>query len=175
VLIAVGAALVLMIAALGAAVYFTRDEDNVAVDSGLAEELSRAVALAEAQSDGRIDLARLAPFAWDEVLVVARGTPAEEISRRLGYPWTGDVPSQTGELLIFLRGGRVARFADYRGLGRFTGFATPIDALPRARAVLRVRDLVVSPVAAAGGLLGASALARLRLRLPLVLMRAFLA
>jgi hypothetical protein len=170
----VGAALALFIAGLGAAVYVTRDEDNIAVDSLLAEDLSRAVALAEVKSDGRVDLARLAPFAWDEVLVVARGTPAEAISRRLGYAWTGDVPSQAGELLIFLRGGRVARFADYRGLGRFTGFATPIDALPRARAVLRVRDLVVSPVATAGGLLGASALARLRLRLPLVLMRPLL-
>ena len=165
----------LFIAGLGAAVYFTRDEDNVAVDSQLAEDLSRAVALAEAEADGRVDLARLAPFEWDEVLVVERGTPVDPISRRLGYEWTGDVPSQTGELLIFLRDGEVARFADYRGLGRFTGFATPIDALPRARAVLRVRDLVVSPVAATGGLLGAGALARLRLRLPLVLVRPLLA
>jgi hypothetical protein len=166
---------VLFIAGLGAAVYFTRDEDNVAVDSQLAEDFSRAVALAEAEAGGRVVLARLAPFEWDEVLVVARGTPAATISERLGYPWTGDVPSQTGELLIFLRDGQVARFADYRGLGRFTGFATPIDALPRARAVLRVRDLVISPVAAASGLLGAGALARLRLRLALVLVRPLIA
>jgi hypothetical protein len=175
VLIAVGAALVLMIAGLGAAVYFTRDEDNIAVDSQLAEDFSRAVALAESESGGRVDLARLAPFKWDEVLVVASGTPAKVISERLGYPWTGDVPSQTGELLIFLHDGQVARFADYRGLGRFTGFPTPIDALPRARAVLRVRDLVVSPVAAASGLLGAGALARLRLRLALVQVRPLIA
>lgn len=158
-LIAVGAALALFIAGLGAAVYFTRDEDNIAVDSLLAEDMTRAVALAEAQSDGRVDLRKLARFEWDEVLVVARGTPAAAISRRLGYDWTVDVPSQTGELLIFLRDGRVARFADYRGAGRFAGFATPIDALPRARAVLRVRDLVISPVAAAGGLLGSGSLA----------------
>jgi hypothetical protein len=158
-LIAVGAALVLFIAGLGAAVYFTRDEDNIAVDSLLAEDVTRAVALAERDTGGRVDLARLARFEWDEVLVVERGTPAEAISRRLGFEWTGDVPSQTGELLIFMRGNRIARFADYRGLGRFEGFATPIDALPRARAVLRVRDLVISPVAAASGLLGAGALA----------------
>jgi hypothetical protein len=154
-LIAVGAALVLMLAGLGAAVYFTRDEDNVAVDSLLAEDLSRAVALAERDTDGRVALTRLARFEWDEVLVVERGTPAEAISRRLGYEWTGDVPSQTGELLIFLRGDKIARFADYRGLGRFEGFATPIETLPRARAVLRVRDLVISPVAASSSLLGA--------------------
>jgi hypothetical protein len=158
-LIAVGAALVLMLAGLGAAVYFTRDEDNVAVDSLLAEDLSRAVALAERDTDGRVALTRLARFEWDEVLVVERGTPAEAISRRLGYEWTGDVPSQTGELLIFLRGDKIARFADYRGLGRFEGFATPIETLPRARAVLRVRDLVISPVAASSSLLGAGSLA----------------
>ena len=157
-LIAVGAALVLMLAGLGAAVYFTRDEDNVAVDSLLAEDLSRAVALAERDTDGRVALTRLARFEWDEVLVVERGTPAEAISRRLGYEWTGDVPSQTGELLIFLRGDKIARFADYRGLGRFEGFATPIETLPRERAVLRVRDLVISPVAAASSLLGAGSL-----------------
>jgi len=148
-----------MLAGLGAAVYFSRDEDNVAVDSLLAEDLSRAVALAERDTDGRVALTRLARFEWDEVLVVERGTPADAISRRLGYEWTGDVPSQTGELLIFLRDDRIARFADYRGLGRFEGFATPIDALPRARAVLHVRDLVISPVAAASSLLGAGALA----------------
>jgi hypothetical protein len=139
-LIAVGAALVLFIGGLGLAVFVTRDEDNVAVDTPLSEDLTRAIALRE-----RVDLARYARFDWDEVLVVARGTPREAVSRRLGYEWTGDVGFQTGELLIFLDGGRVARFADYRGLGRFEGFESPIDALARDEAVLRVRDLVVSP------------------------------
>ena len=135
-LIAVGGALALIIGGLALAVYVTRDEDNVA----LSENLTRAVAQRE-----RVDLRALAPFAWDEVLIVAPGTPRATVSRRLGYEWTGDVGFQSGELLIFLDGGRVARFADYRGLGRFEGFETPIDALPRADAVLRVRDLVVMP------------------------------
>jgi hypothetical protein len=155
----VGAALALFIAGLGLVVYLTRDEDKIAVDSLLAEDITRAIALADVRPDGRVDLAKLARFEWDEVLVVARGTRAEVISRRLGYEWKADVPSQAGELLIFLRDGRAARFADYRGAGRFAGFATPIDALPRAQAVLRVRDLVISPVAATGSLLGAGALA----------------
>ena len=77
--------------------------------------------------------------------MVARGTPREAVSERLGYEWNGDVGFQTGELLIFLDRGRVARFADYRGLGRFDGFESPIDTLARDEAVLRVRDLVVSP------------------------------
>jgi hypothetical protein len=139
-LIAVGAALVLLIAGLGLAVYVTRDEDNIAVDNPLAENVTRAIALRD-----RVDLPVLARFEWDEVLIVAPGTPRETISRRLGYEWTGDVGFQTGELLIFLDRGRVARFADYRGLGRFEGFESPIDSLPRGDAVLRVRDLVISP------------------------------
>ena len=139
-LIAVGACLALIIGGLGLAVYVTRDEDNVAVDTPLSENLTRAIAQRE-----RVDLRALAPFEWDEVLIVARGTPRETISRRLGYEWTGDVGFQTGELLIFLDHGRVARFADYRGLGRFEGFESPIDSLPRHDAVLRVRELVVTP------------------------------
>ncbi len=139
-LIAVGAALVLLIAGLGLAVYVTRDEDNIAVDNPLAENVTRAIALRD-----RVDLPALARFEWDEVLIVAPGTPRETISRRLGYEWTGDVGFQTGELLIFLDRRRVARFADYRGLARFEGFESPIDSLPRDDAVLRVRDLVVSP------------------------------
>jgi hypothetical protein len=135
--------LVILIGALGLAVFVTRDEDNVAVDTPLSEELTRAIALRE-----RVDLRRYARFGWDEVLVVARGTPPEAVSRRLGYEWTGDVGFQTGELLIFLDRGQVARFADYRGLGRFEGFESPIDSLPRDEAVLRVRDLVVSPARA---------------------------
>jgi hypothetical protein len=139
-LIAVGAALVLMIGGLGLAVFVSRDEDDIGADSLLSENLTRAIGTSD-----RVDLVRLAPFEWDEVLVVARGTPRETISRRLGYEWTGSGDLDLGEQFIFLDGGRVARFADYRGLARFEGFETPIDALPRRDAVLRVRDLVVSP------------------------------
>jgi hypothetical protein len=139
-LIAVGAALALMIGGLGLAVFVSRDEDDIGADSLLSENLTRAIGTTD-----RVDLTQLAPFAWDEVLVVARGTPRETISRRLGYEWTGSGDLDLGEQLIFLDGGRVARFADYRGLGRFEGFELPIDSLPRDEAVLRVRDLVVSP------------------------------
>ena len=144
-LIAVGAALVLLIGGLTLVVFVTRDEDNVAVDNLLAENVTRAIALAERDSDGQVDLTRLARFRWDELLVVARGTPDSAISERLGHEWKGLLEFRTGELLIFLDGGDVARFADYRGDGRFSGFETPIATLARADAVLRVRDLVVSP------------------------------
>jgi hypothetical protein len=144
-LVAVGTLLILMIGGLTLAVFVTRDEDNVAVDNLLSENITRAIALAERDSGGRVDLARLARFRWDELLLVARGTPDSAISERLGYDWTGVREFGTGELLIFLDDGDVARFADYRGEGRFEGFETPIARIPRADAVLRVRDLVVTP------------------------------
>ncbi len=122
------------------AVVVTRDDDVLAADSPLSEDITRAIGSSE-----RVDLPELAPFGWDEVLVVERGTPASAISDRLGYAWEADLGFQAGELLLFVRDGRVERFADYRGLGRFEGFETPIDAVPREDAVFRVRDLVVSP------------------------------
>jgi hypothetical protein len=80
------------------------------------------------------------------VLIVAPGTPDEEISRALGYEWTGVLGFQTGEKLILLdRDGRVARFFDYRGEGRFAGVRTPIAELTRQDAVFRVRRLVITP------------------------------
>jgi len=143
-LIAVGVALALLIGGLGLAVYLARDEDNIHVDLLLSEDLTRAIGLAH-ERDGRVVVARYADFAWDEVLIVARGTPAAAISRRLGREWTGISGFEGTELFIFVRGGEPVRFADYRGDGRFEGFRAPIDELPRARAVLRVRDLVVRP------------------------------
>jgi hypothetical protein len=144
-LTAVGIALVLLIGGLALAVFLTRDEDYIQVDNLLAERLTRAIAVAESETGGTIELAREAPFAWDRVLIVARGTSPAQITARLGYDWKGRIGFQTGELLLFLRGGRVVRFADYRGEGRFAGFPTPFAELPRGRAVLRVRRLVVTP------------------------------
>jgi hypothetical protein len=139
-LIAVGAALALLIGGLSLAVVLGSDEDDIAVDNPLSENLTRAIAL----SKGRVDLRRYAAGDWDEVVIVARGAPREAISERLGYEWTGD-DLPTSEQFIFLERGRVVRFADYRGSGIFEGFREPVDALPRGRAVLQVRDLVISP------------------------------
>jgi len=121
-------------------VYLARDEDELAADSPLSEDITRAIGTSE-----RVDLPELAPFDWDEVLVVERGTPVSAISDRLGYAFEADLGFQAGELLLFVRDGRVERFADYRGLGRFEGFDTPIDTVAHEDAVFRVRDLVVSP------------------------------
>jgi hypothetical protein len=146
-LLAVGLALVALIGGLGLAVYLTRDEDNIAVDNPLAEKLTKAIALAQPNRED-VNLAHQTSFGWDHVLLVARGVPRAAISRRLGYPWTGDVGFRTQEQFLFLRRGRVVRFADYRGDGTFAGFSTPFDLMPRARAVLRVRDLVIRPAPA---------------------------
>jgi hypothetical protein len=143
-LIAVGVALALLIGGLGLAVYVTRDEDNIQVDNILSENLTKAIALAQSDEGGRVDITRQARFEWDHVLLVSRRATRAEISRRIGRPWTGVIGFRTGELFLFLRGGDVVRFADYRGAGRFSGFPRFAE-LPRDRAVLRVRDLVVRP------------------------------
>ena len=144
-LIAVGTALALLVGGLALAVFLTRDEDNVQVDNLLSERFTREVAQASANGTD-VDLARIAPFDWATLLIVQRGTPDSEISRKLGYEWTGVLGFETGEKLILLdRDGKVARFFDYRGEGRFTGVETPIAELARDDAVFRVRRLEISP------------------------------
>jgi hypothetical protein len=141
-------ALVAIFAGLAVAVYVTRDEDNIQVDNLLAERFTRMVGQAEDPyegTDGVVDLRVAAPFAWDRVLIVAHGTPAATISRRIGKPWTGVSDFGGGDLLIFMDGANVARFADYRGLGRFAGLARPVAELPRKRAVFTVHSLEIRP------------------------------
>lgn len=144
-LLAVGALLALAFLILGLVVFVTREEDRVAVDNVLAENLTRAIGIADAR-DGAIDLARVAPFEWDRVFVVQPGTAREDVSAALGTEYKGDLPfASFGAVFVFARGSVLARFADYRGRATFAGFEEPIDELPRARARLTVRDLVVSP------------------------------
>ena len=87
-LIAVGSALALLVAGLALAVFVTRDEDNIQVDNLLSENFTREVATASANGTD-LDLAQIAPFDWARVLIVRRGTSDAEISRALGYEWTG--------------------------------------------------------------------------------------
>ena len=144
-LIAVGAALALLVGGLALAIYLTRDEDNIQVDNLLSERFTREVASASANGTD-VDLAAIAPFDWARVMVVAPGTPDAEVSRALGYEWTGVLGFETGEKLILLdRDGKVVRFFDYRGEGRFTGLETPIAELARGEAVFRVRRLEITP------------------------------
>jgi hypothetical protein len=141
----VAAALALLIGGLGFAVYLTRDENNVQVDNILSEDISKAIALAEDPDQGTngvVDLRTIARFGWDRVLLVDPSVSRAAISRRLGRPWTGIVGVDAGELLIFRRGNGIARFANYRGTGRFAGFA-PLQEIPRGRAAFTVRGLVV--------------------------------
>jgi hypothetical protein len=141
----VAAALVLLIGGLGMAVYLSRDEDNVEVDNVLSENFSKAVQLAEDPDElqhGIVDLRTLARFHWDRVLLVAPGVSRERISAALGKPWTGLAGLDQGELLIFRDGSKIARFANYRGTGRFAGFA-PLQWIDKQDAVFRVHELVV--------------------------------
>jgi len=144
-LVAVGVLLALAFAGFGLVVYLNREEDHVAVDNVLALELTRAIGVADQNGDD-VDLAELAPGDWDRVIVAVPGVPREDVSAALGSEYKGDLPfGRTGQLFVFARGDRLVRFADYRGRATFTGFERPLDVLPRDRAVLSVRDLVVSP------------------------------
>jgi len=147
-LLAVGALLAIAFLILGYVVFSTRTEDRIAADNVLAEKLTRAIQLAEQEEDGEVRLSQVAPFPWDRVLVMAPGTARSAVSAELGSEYKGDLPfGSRGQVFVFARGNEVARIADYRGRGTFTGFERPLDALPRADATLRVRNLVVSPAA----------------------------
>ena len=143
-LTAVGAALVLLIAALGLAVYLSRDEEGFAVDNLLSEAITREIGTAEDRGED-VDLAEVADFEWDEVVIAERDVTKAEISRELGHEWRGDLRFRTGDLLIFVRDGRATRFADYRGEGRFEGLDRPFARFGRDEAVFTVRALVIRP------------------------------
>ena len=144
VLTAVGGLLVLCLLILGLAVYLGRDEDTIAVDNLLAENITRAIGTAEERGED-VDLGEVADFEWDEVVLAERDATRAQISRELGFPWKGDLQFRTGDLLIFLREGELARFADYRGEGRFEGVERPFARFERDAAIFRVRALVIRP------------------------------
>ena len=141
-LIVVGAVLVLCIGGLvAAAVFLSPEKQTIAVDNLLAEDFSRAVA-----RGGELRMERLADdFDWDRLLIVERGTGRDAVSAVVGTEFTGEVNFQTGDLIVFLDGKRVARFADYRGEGSFEGFKRPIAEVLRSEAVFDVRGLVIRP------------------------------
>ena len=143
-LAAVGAALVFLLLVLGVVVYLNRDEDAIAVDNLLAENLTREIGTAE-QRDADVDLADVTDFKWDHVLVAERSASRAAISKALGAPWKGEVAFGTGDLLIFVRGRHVARYADYRGEGRFAGVPRPVARFAHDDAAFSVRDLVIRP------------------------------
>jgi hypothetical protein len=145
-LVAVGALLAIAFLILGVVVFTSRDEDRITADNQLSESLTRAIQLSEEESGGELDLRRVADFPWDRVLVLAPGAPRDAVSEALGSRYKGTLPfGSLGQVFVFARGSEIARIADYRGRGTFTGFQRPLDELPRDRAVLQVRDLVVSP------------------------------
>ena len=146
VLAAVIGFLALCILGLGLVAYLGREEESVAVDNLLAEDLTRLIQTA-GDRDGEVDLTAAAEFDWDRVLLVAPGTPNERISDALGSAFDGELnyDAESEQLFVFARGSRLARYADYRGRASFAGFDRPIAELSREEAVLSVEDLVVRP------------------------------
>lgn len=144
-LTAVGALLALALVGLGLVIYLNHQPDAVAVDNILAESITREIGTAEQRGADSVKLADLTDFDWDHVLVAEHDARRDEISRALGEPWKGEVAFGTGDILIFVDRGHVARYADYRGEGRFAGMKTPIARFARRDAVFSVRALVIRP------------------------------
>jgi hypothetical protein len=142
---AVGAALALALIGLALVIYFNHQPDAIAVDNLLAESITREFATAEQQGEDTVALSDLTDFQWDHLLLAERDASRAEIARALGGPWKGDIAFGTGDLLIFVRDGHVARYADYRGEGRFAGVRRPVARFARRDAVFSVRDLVMRP------------------------------
>ena len=145
-LLAVGGLLVLCFAILGIAVFATREEDRVAVDQILAEEISRQLALAAGKPDP-VELDVVTQFEWDELVIVAEDTAREDIDAELGFEFKGDLTydAESQEIFIFVRDGRLARFADYRGRLRFDGIERPFARFTPEDAVFRVRGGLIRP------------------------------
>jgi hypothetical protein len=139
-LLAVSALLALCIAGLVVVVIAGREQESLAVDNLLAERLSLEVARSDV-----LRLADVAPFPWDTVLVVEHGAPEEAIEAEIDEEWTGGLNFGTNDLLVFVRDGRVARYADYRGEGRFDGVERPVAVFGRDDAVFEIDDLVITP------------------------------
>ena len=143
-LTAVGAALALALLVLGLVVYLNRDEDAIAVDNLLAESITREIGTAEQRGED-VDLSDVTQFDWDTVLIAGKTATDADITRAAGAPWKGDLAFRTGDLLIFVDGDRIVRFADYRGEGRFEGVRRPVARFARDDAVFSVRSLVIRP------------------------------
>jgi len=145
-LAAVGGLLVLCFAILGVAIFITREEDRVAVDQVLAEDIARAITLNDNAPDP-LELDVVTKFDWDELLVVAPDTPFERISEALGFEFKGDLryDAESQELFVFVRNGRLARFADYRGRGTFEGLERPVDRFTPETARFSVQRLRIAP------------------------------
>ena len=139
-LLAVSTLLALCIGGLVVVVVAGREQEQLAVDNLLAERLSLEVARSEVV---RFD--ELTTFPWDTLLVVERDASAQEIEEHLAEDWRGGVNFKTGDLVVFVRDGRVARYADYRGEGGFEGVERPVATFARDDAVFRVEDLVITP------------------------------
>jgi hypothetical protein len=145
-LLAVGGLLLLCFAILGVAVFVTREEDRVAVDQVLAEDISRELTLANNAQDP-VELDVVTKFEWDELVIAAEDTPREDIDAELGFEFKGDLPYdvESQELLIFLRDGRLAKFADYRGRLTFAGIDRPFARFTPADAIFRVSRGEIRP------------------------------
>jgi hypothetical protein len=133
------------------------------IGSGRDEALGQAleVAIGSAPDSGVVDLSKLVPGPWDEVVVFDRGTPASRMRADLGLDWpaaddaASALENEDVEALVFLSGGKVTTWAAMwitHGeipFGRWQ--ASPADGRPVARFTVTrspLHGMVLVPVAA---------------------------
>lgn len=146
-LIAVGSFLALCFVVFGSVVYFTREEDTIAVDAVLSERISREVLTAD-QSGEALDLRAVVDFDFDRVLIFKPEETADAISEQLGFAFLGELryTVESSEIFVFTNNGAFVRFADYRGRERFEGLDRPFASLTANEAIFAVEDGVARPI-----------------------------
>jgi hypothetical protein len=82
----------------------------------LERRIDRTISAAFATNNTHIKLSTLTPFAWDTAFVFHPYTAPEAIDRKLGFRWSASVKgeleySDSFELLVFVKNGRVAQYA----------------------------------------------------------------
>jgi hypothetical protein len=91
-----------------------------------------------------VDFAELFPFAWDRVYVFNPYTPAEEITKRLGFSWSGATKTAISEskgltLVVFVRDRDVVHsFEHSRGRGDMVALGNEIKGFARDQAKFEV-------------------------------------
>jgi hypothetical protein len=107
--------------ALAVTLLLSCDAADRKLGARLAEASHRAAVV-----DGVVDLAKEADFSWDTFLLFRPYTSPEEIRRTLGFAWKSSAVEAIGQtdtfnLLVFVEGGRVKRYAELPTKYEFVG------------------------------------------------------
>jgi hypothetical protein len=94
-------------------------DPNPVEDQVLKQRVVAAIAPAADRAVGdslRVDMARVAPFAWDTLYVFSGAGTVETIAQATGLAWRGNENvDEDDNLLVFVRRGHLAGLVEFRG------------------------------------------------------------